>query len=160
MKSLVLSVSPFSFVKFSKIKLEKPSPRNLFCVCNVSFYFFMFSGFLGHQAVGRTAGNILIRLADSLVLPLNCSDYAESLEGYLNTAVSLYEEELKARNISMGKHRTKMWCRGIFGTQCKCILSWFYVSVCQDKTSALQMWPECCIFYYFYSCASIFHQNS
>lgn len=60
------------------------------------------SGFLSHQAVARTAGNILIRLADSLVLPLNCSDYAESLEDYLRTAVSLYEDKLKTWNISMG----------------------------------------------------------
>ncbi|XP_068994611.1 aminopeptidase NAALADL1 [Embiotoca jacksoni] len=58
-------------------------------------------GFVSHQAVARTAGNVLIRLADSLVLPLNCSDYAESLEDYLNTAVTLYQEPLQARMISM-----------------------------------------------------------
>ncbi|KAM9391438.1 aminopeptidase NAALADL1-like [Pholidichthys leucotaenia] len=58
-------------------------------------------GFWSHQAVARTAGNILIRLADSLVLPLNCSDYTESLTDYLNTAVMLYEEKLQQRNISM-----------------------------------------------------------
>ncbi|XP_003978377.1 aminopeptidase NAALADL1 [Takifugu rubripes] len=58
-------------------------------------------GFLSHQAVARTAGNILIRMADSLVLPLNCSDYAESLEDYLKTAVSLYQEKLQTWNISM-----------------------------------------------------------
>lgn len=60
------------------------------------------SGFLSHQAVARTAGNILIRMADSLVLPLNCSDYAESLEDYLKTALSLYQDKLQTRNISMG----------------------------------------------------------
>uniref|UniRef100_A0AAX7SSI0 Aminopeptidase NAALADL1 n=1 Tax=Astatotilapia calliptera TaxID=8154 RepID=A0AAX7SSI0_ASTCA len=48
-------------------------------------------GFVGHQAVARTAGNVLIRLADSLILPLNCADYAESLEEYLSTALNLYE---------------------------------------------------------------------
>ncbi|XP_030593576.1 aminopeptidase NAALADL1 isoform X2 [Archocentrus centrarchus] len=58
-------------------------------------------GFVSHQAVARTAGNVLIRLADSLVLPLNCTDYADSLEEYLKTAVNLYEEKLKAVNISM-----------------------------------------------------------
>ncbi|KAM9743594.1 aminopeptidase NAALADL1 [Menidia menidia] len=58
-------------------------------------------GFTSHQAVARTAGNILIRLADSLVLPLNYADYAESLERYLEVAVNLYEEQLHARNISM-----------------------------------------------------------
>lgn len=60
------------------------------------------SGFLSHQAVARTAGNILIRMADSLVLPLNCSDYAESLEDYLKTAMSLYQDTLQTWNISMG----------------------------------------------------------
>ncbi|XP_059193796.1 aminopeptidase NAALADL1-like [Centropristis striata] len=58
-------------------------------------------GFVSHQAVGRTAGNILMRLADSLVLPLNCSDYAEILEDYLSTAVKLYQSELQAKKISM-----------------------------------------------------------
>uniref|UniRef100_A0A4W6ELF1 Aminopeptidase NAALADL1 n=1 Tax=Lates calcarifer TaxID=8187 RepID=A0A4W6ELF1_LATCA len=67
---------------------------------------FIDPGFTSHQATGRTAGNILIRLADSLVLPLNCSDYAESLEEYLKTAIDLYQHQLKARNISMGKNKT------------------------------------------------------
>ncbi|XP_047197130.1 aminopeptidase NAALADL1 [Hippoglossus stenolepis] len=62
---------------------------------------FIDPGFVSHQAIARTAGNVLIRLADSLVLPLNCSDYAESLEDYLKNAVTLYEGQLKARNISM-----------------------------------------------------------
>ena len=72
---------------------------------NISFYHLFLSGFVSHQAIARTAGNILIRFADSLVLPLNCSDYAETLESYLDTAVKLYEDQLKAKNISMGKHR-------------------------------------------------------
>lgn len=38
-----------------------------------------------------------------MVLPLSCSDYAESLEGYLETALKEYEETLKPKNISMGK---------------------------------------------------------
>uniref|UniRef100_A0A7N8YNG2 Aminopeptidase NAALADL1 n=1 Tax=Mastacembelus armatus TaxID=205130 RepID=A0A7N8YNG2_9TELE len=62
---------------------------------------FIDPGFFSHQAVARTAGNVLIRLADSLVLPINCSDYAESLEDYLNTAVNLYQHQLKDWNISM-----------------------------------------------------------
>ncbi|XP_058492193.1 aminopeptidase NAALADL1 [Solea solea] len=62
---------------------------------------FIDPGFVSHQAIARTAGNVLIRLADSLVLPLNCSDYAESLEDYLSTALTLYEHQLKAKNISM-----------------------------------------------------------
>ncbi|XP_037536183.1 aminopeptidase NAALADL1 [Nematolebias whitei] len=62
---------------------------------------FIDPGFVSHQAVARTAGNVLIRLADSLVLPLNCSDYAESLEEYLKTAVDLYQEQLHTQEISM-----------------------------------------------------------
>ncbi|XP_029296059.1 aminopeptidase NAALADL1 [Cottoperca gobio] len=62
---------------------------------------FIDPGFVSHQAIARTAGNILIRLADSLVLPLNCSDYAESLEDYLKTAVILYQHQLHTNNITM-----------------------------------------------------------
>lgn len=58
-------------------------------------------GFTSHQTIARTAGNVLIRLADSLLLPFNCSDYAETLEDYLNEAVTQYEEELKTQNIYM-----------------------------------------------------------
>ncbi|KAM6954157.1 aminopeptidase NAALADL1 [Aplochiton taeniatus] len=58
-------------------------------------------GFTSHQTVARTAGNVLIRLADSLLLPLNCSDYAESLESYLNKALDLYQTTLADRNITM-----------------------------------------------------------
>lgn len=65
------------------------------------------SGFVSHQAVARTAGNILIRLADSLLLPLNFSDYAESLEAYLETAVTLYDGQLQTRDISIGNHVTR-----------------------------------------------------
>uniref|UniRef100_A0A673X9I4 Aminopeptidase NAALADL1 n=1 Tax=Salmo trutta TaxID=8032 RepID=A0A673X9I4_SALTR len=48
---------------------------------------FIDPGFTSHQTVARTAGNVLMRLADSLLLPFNCSDYAETLEGYLNKAM-------------------------------------------------------------------------
>ncbi|XP_065804720.1 aminopeptidase NAALADL1 [Labrus bergylta] len=62
---------------------------------------FIDPGFTSHQAVARTAGNILIRLADSLVLPFICSDYSEVLKAYLNIALHLYKTQLQARNISM-----------------------------------------------------------
>lgn len=74
----------------------------IFLVTWFSFDPFFLSGFVSHQAIARTVGNVLIRLADSLLLPLNCSDYAESLEDYLNTAVTLYGNELGPKNISMG----------------------------------------------------------
>ncbi|XP_067261781.1 aminopeptidase NAALADL1 [Chanodichthys erythropterus] len=58
-------------------------------------------GFTSHQAVARTAGNVLVRLADSLLLPFNCSDYAESLEQYLSQAVTAFEGKLAANGVSM-----------------------------------------------------------
>ncbi|XP_057686898.1 aminopeptidase NAALADL1 isoform X2 [Corythoichthys intestinalis] len=58
-------------------------------------------GFYTHQAVAKTAGSVLVRLADSLLLPMNCSDYAESLEAYLSEALKHYEDSLLAMNISM-----------------------------------------------------------
>lgn len=88
----------------AQLKRQHPIFQVNSCVSYMSFY--LISGFVSHQAVARTAGNVLIRLADSLVLPLNCSDYAESLEDYLNTAVTLYQNELQTRNISMGKYKT------------------------------------------------------
>ncbi|XP_072520941.1 aminopeptidase NAALADL1 [Salminus brasiliensis] len=61
---------------------------------------FIDPGFTSHQTVARTAGNVLLRLADSLLLPFNCSDYAESLEEYLSRTVENFEELLKAHGIS------------------------------------------------------------
>lgn len=40
------------------------------------------------------------------MLPLNCGDYAEFLEGYLNTAVEEYGDRLQKQKISMGKGKT------------------------------------------------------
>lgn len=60
-------------------------------------------GFTSHQTVARTAGNVLLRLADSILLPFKCSDYAETLEQYLGVAEGNFEAELKANGISMGK---------------------------------------------------------
>uniref|UniRef100_A0AAY4ATE7 Aminopeptidase NAALADL1 n=1 Tax=Denticeps clupeoides TaxID=299321 RepID=A0AAY4ATE7_9TELE len=62
---------------------------------------FIDPGFTSHQTVARTAGNVLLRLADSLLLPFNCSDYAESLEQYLQVALDNFQEELSKHGISM-----------------------------------------------------------
>ncbi|XP_062874192.1 aminopeptidase NAALADL1 [Trichomycterus rosablanca] len=62
---------------------------------------FIDPGFTSHQTVARTAGNILIRLADSMLLPFNCSDYAETLEQYLAAAEQNFEEQLKNNGIPM-----------------------------------------------------------
>ncbi|KAJ8380662.1 hypothetical protein SKAU_G00014400 [Synaphobranchus kaupii] len=57
-------------------------------------------GFTSHQTVARTAGNVLLRLADSLLVPFNCSDYAESLEQYLQTSLN-FSSKLADKGISM-----------------------------------------------------------
>ncbi|KAG7318617.1 hypothetical protein KOW79_018372 [Hemibagrus wyckioides] len=62
---------------------------------------FIDPGFTSHQTVARTAGNVLLRLADSILLPFKCSDYAETLEQYLTVAVDNFEADLKANDISM-----------------------------------------------------------
>ncbi|XP_030647261.1 aminopeptidase NAALADL1 [Chanos chanos] len=58
-------------------------------------------GFTGHQTVARTAGTVLLRLADSLLLPFKCSDYAESLELYLDESLKRYKTQLENKKISM-----------------------------------------------------------
>lgn len=57
-----------------------------------------------------------MRLADSLLLPFNCSDYAESLEQYLSQAVTAFEGKLAANGVSMGElTRFKLlWKREMF----------------------------------------------
>ncbi|XP_023679806.2 aminopeptidase NAALADL1 [Paramormyrops kingsleyae] len=58
-------------------------------------------GFTSHQTVARTAGNVLLRLSDSLLLPFNSTDYAESLEQYLNTALKNFGSTLAQKKISV-----------------------------------------------------------
>ncbi|KAG2469069.1 NALDL protein, partial [Polypterus senegalus] len=58
-------------------------------------------GFTSHQAVTRTAGNILLRLADSLILPFKASDYTESLEKYSSTALEVFGNKLAANGIKL-----------------------------------------------------------
>ncbi|XP_018409813.1 PREDICTED: N-acetylated-alpha-linked acidic dipeptidase-like protein [Nanorana parkeri] len=58
-------------------------------------------GFTSHQAVARTAGNVLLRLADSIILPLGPRDYVETLDSYYNTAASEFTAQLTARGISL-----------------------------------------------------------
>ncbi|XP_017307041.2 aminopeptidase NAALADL1 [Ictalurus punctatus] len=62
---------------------------------------FIDPGFTSHQTVARTAGNVLLRLADSILLPFKSSDYAETLEQYLSVAVENFDAELTANDISM-----------------------------------------------------------
>ncbi|KAM9302182.1 aminopeptidase NAALADL1 [Gastrophryne carolinensis] len=58
-------------------------------------------GFTSHQTVARTAGNVLLRLADSLILPLGPTDYAETLESYYKAAESSFSTQLTAKQISL-----------------------------------------------------------
>ncbi|XP_041094342.1 aminopeptidase NAALADL1-like [Polyodon spathula] len=58
-------------------------------------------GFTSHQTVARTAGNVLLRLADSLVIPFNPSDYAEAVEQYYNTAAENFRDKMNVAGISL-----------------------------------------------------------
>ncbi|XP_075056910.1 aminopeptidase NAALADL1-like [Mixophyes fleayi] len=62
-------------------------------------------GFTSHQTVGRTAGNVLLRLADSLILPLGVRDYVETLENYYTQAMS-FQANLNKYNISLEPLKT------------------------------------------------------
>lgn len=59
-------------------------------------------GFSSHQAVARTAGNVLLRLSDSLFLPLNISDYSETLRKFLQAAQQDLRALLEQHGISLG----------------------------------------------------------
>ncbi|XP_043538950.1 aminopeptidase NAALADL1 [Chiloscyllium plagiosum] len=62
---------------------------------------FIDPGFTSHQTVGRTAGNVLMRLADSVILPLNIRDYSEAIDQLYNTAERDFAPELLRQNISL-----------------------------------------------------------
>ncbi|XP_052617235.1 aminopeptidase NAALADL1 isoform X2 [Peromyscus californicus insignis] len=63
---------------------------------------FLDPGFSSHQAVARTAGSVLLRLSDSLFLPLNVSDYSETLHSFLEAAQMGLGTLLEQHNISLG----------------------------------------------------------
>lgn len=60
--------------------------------------------FSSHQAVARTAGSVILRLSDSLFLPLNVSDYSETLQSFLQAAQDGLGTPLEKQNISLGMH--------------------------------------------------------
>ncbi|XP_036058626.1 aminopeptidase NAALADL1 [Onychomys torridus] len=62
---------------------------------------FLDPGFSSHQAVARTAGSVLLRLSDSLFLPLNVSDYSETLHSFLEAAQKGLGTLLEQHNISL-----------------------------------------------------------
>ncbi|KAM4845962.1 aminopeptidase NAALADL1 [Thomomys bottae] len=57
--------------------------------------------FSSHQAVARTAVSVLLRLSDSFFLPLNVSDYSETLRSFLTAAQDHLETLLAEHNISL-----------------------------------------------------------
>ncbi|XP_006861013.1 PREDICTED: N-acetylated-alpha-linked acidic dipeptidase-like protein [Chrysochloris asiatica] len=63
---------------------------------------FLDPGFSSHQAVAQTAGNVLLRLSDSLFLPLNVSDYSETLRTFLQAAQKDLGTLLEQHSISLG----------------------------------------------------------
>ncbi|XP_025771271.1 N-acetylated-alpha-linked acidic dipeptidase-like protein [Puma concolor] len=63
---------------------------------------FVDPGFSSHQAVARTAGSVLLRLSDSLFLPLNVSDYGETLRNFLQAAQRDLGVLLEQHSISLG----------------------------------------------------------
>ncbi|XP_053315178.1 aminopeptidase NAALADL1-like [Spea bombifrons] len=58
-------------------------------------------GFTSHQMVARTAGNVLLRLSDSLILPLGAKDYVELLEDYYKKAEDNFQAVLSHHKISL-----------------------------------------------------------
>ncbi|XP_015683364.1 N-acetylated-alpha-linked acidic dipeptidase-like protein, partial [Protobothrops mucrosquamatus] len=62
---------------------------------------FIDPGFTSHRAVAQTAGNVLLRLAESLILPLNVSNYGETLQAMYDTAERVFQVDLLNHNISL-----------------------------------------------------------
>ncbi|XP_043853797.1 LOW QUALITY PROTEIN: putative N-acetylated-alpha-linked acidic dipeptidase [Dromiciops gliroides] len=59
--------------------------------------------FKNHLTVAQVRGGILFELADSIVLPLDCQDYAKVLQKYVNSINELaqkHPEKLQAYNVS------------------------------------------------------------
>ncbi|CAH2324754.1 N-acetylated-alpha-linked acidic dipeptidase [Pelobates cultripes] len=63
-------------------------------------------GFTSHQTVARTAGNVLLRLSDSIILPLGARDYVELLENYYNEAEKQFLVNLNLHKISLEPLKT------------------------------------------------------
>ncbi|EUC66758.1 vacuolar protein sorting-associated protein [Rhizoctonia solani AG-3 Rhs1AP] len=61
-------------------------------------------GFLRHVAIAKHLGLVLLRIADSIVLPLNTTQYAFELENYLNRVADLATELSDAPNFTELRH--------------------------------------------------------
>ena len=70
----------------------------------MSFYNrFIDPGFYSHQAVTRIAGNALLRIADSLILPFSLSRFADFVQLQVDATEREYEVKMIAEGISLGK---------------------------------------------------------
>uniref|UniRef100_H0V8X6 Aminopeptidase NAALADL1 n=1 Tax=Cavia porcellus TaxID=10141 RepID=H0V8X6_CAVPO len=67
---------------------------------------FLDPDFSSHQAVARMAGSVLLRLSDSLFLPLKVSDYSETLRSFLQAAQQDLGALLVQHGISLGPLET------------------------------------------------------
>ncbi|KAM6157640.1 aminopeptidase NAALADL1 [Rhynchocyon petersi] len=63
---------------------------------------FLDPDFSSHRAVAQTAASVLLRLSDSLFLPLNVSDYSETLRTFLQAAQRDLGALLEQHGISLG----------------------------------------------------------
>lgn len=60
------------------------------------------TGFGSHRAVAQTVADVILRLSDSLFLPLNVSDYSDTLRSYLQEAQSALGAQLEQHGIPLG----------------------------------------------------------
>ncbi|XP_028581864.2 putative N-acetylated-alpha-linked acidic dipeptidase isoform X1 [Podarcis muralis] len=61
--------------------------------------------FKNHLAVAQVRGGMVFELADSIVLPFDCRDYAKALSGYANVIHNMtlkHQEALVTYNVSLG----------------------------------------------------------
>uniref|UniRef100_A0A4X2K2Y8 Aminopeptidase NAALADL1 n=1 Tax=Vombatus ursinus TaxID=29139 RepID=A0A4X2K2Y8_VOMUR len=63
---------------------------------------FLDPGFTSHRAVAQTVVNVLLRLSDSLLLPLNIGDYSETLRSFLQAAQDKLGPLLGQQSIDLG----------------------------------------------------------
>ncbi|CAH2245798.1 N-acetylated-alpha-linked acidic dipeptidase [Pelobates cultripes] len=96
---------------FTKCDYKKTSAR-IYPAYHTAFDTFDYAskyidpGFTSHQTVARTAGNVLLRLSDSIILPLGARDYVELLENYYNEAEKQFLVNLNLHKISLEPLKT------------------------------------------------------
>jgi len=66
------------------------------------FIRFIDPGFHAHQAVTRIAGNALLRIADSLILPFSVSQFADFVQLQVDATEQNYGALFAAEGISLG----------------------------------------------------------